>query len=200
MNLLQDINANDRKIVETFQTDVALSYKLLRIVNSASFGGRGIESIQHAMLLVGRQALHRWLSLLLVSSLAIRTGMDQELALAAIRRARMCELLDESSGQRASAGQLFLVGLFSVLDALLKIPMEEIIGRLDLADDVRSALLGRTGALAPALELCEAYEAGSWESVTRIAEGMRVDAQQVPTIYLDSLGWASERLKAANDS
>ncbi|MDQ6827885.1 MAG: EAL domain-containing protein [Gemmatimonadota bacterium] len=199
MNLLQSVNANDRKIVETFQADIALSYKLLRIVNSASFGGRGIESIQHAMLLVGRQSLHRWLSLLLVSSLAITTGMDQELAHVAIRRARMCELLGEASGQRSMTGALFLVGLFSKLDALLRIPMDEILSRLDLADEVRSALLDRSGPYAGALELVEGYESGDWELVTRVAQTMKVDALQVPSLYLDSLTWAYDRMKAAND-
>jgi c-di-GMP phosphodiesterase len=199
MNLLQDVNAGDKKIVETFQTDLALSYKLLRIVNSASFGGRGIESIQHAMLLVGRQSLHRWLSLLLVSSLAIRSGMDQELARDAIRRARMCELLGESAGKRQATGPLFLVGLFSKLDALLKIPMDEIINRMALADEIRGALLERSGPYAPSLELVEAYESGQWESVAKLAPSINVDAQQVPTLYLDSIGWAYERLRAANE-
>ena len=76
----------------------------------------------------------------------------------AIQRARMCELLAQSMEDRQTHGALFMVGLFSLLDAILRSPMTELLERIDLSGDVRSALLGRDGPLAPPLELVEAYQ------------------------------------------
>lgn len=197
LNLLKDPSAADRKVVDTFQTDLALSYKLLRIVNSAAFGGRGIESIQHAMLLIGRDALYRWLSLLLVSSLATQRGTDGELVHAAIFRARMCEMLAGAAGRSSAADSHFLVGLFSRLDVLLKVPMAAILARVDLATDVRLALLERTGPYSTALKLVEAYEDVRWDTVCELAAELGVAADAIPPIYVEALTWAKDRLQAA---
>ncbi|MBA4158148.1 MAG: EAL domain-containing protein [Gemmatimonadetes bacterium] len=88
MNTLRDENASDTLLEEAFRSDLTLSYKLLRIVNSAGVGGRGVQSIQHAIRLIGRAALHRWLALLLVSSIAREHGVDAEIVHTAICRAR----------------------------------------------------------------------------------------------------------------
>ncbi len=195
MNLVRDPDASDHRIIEVFRTDLSLSYKLLRIVNSASFGGRGIESIQHALLLVGRAELYRWLSLLFIASMAGKSGLDQELTRSAVMRARMCELLAEESGRRDSAGSLFLVGLFSRLDALLKAPMAEVVGKLDLSEEVTNALLDRTGPLAAPLVLVDAYETGEWDAVVQRAEELGIQPGAIPPMYLDALAWSAERLR-----
>ncbi|HVX39847.1 MAG TPA: EAL domain-containing protein, partial [Gemmatimonadaceae bacterium] len=93
MNLLQDPATTDAELEAAFQADVALCYKLLRIVNAAAVGGRGVSSIAHAIRLVGREMLHRWLSVILVASLGRKGDVTRELAVAAITRARMCELV-----------------------------------------------------------------------------------------------------------
>ncbi|HET7321483.1 MAG TPA: hypothetical protein VFI96_03240, partial [Longimicrobiaceae bacterium] len=142
-----------------------------------------------------RAALHRWLSLLLASSLAARGGVDAEVAHAAVLRARLCELLAETGGHRAAAGPLFLVGLFSLMDALLGTPMEELVGKIDLAPDVRAALLEREGPYASWLQLVEAYEAGAWEDMTRLAAPLGVSPLEVPEVYLEALSWAREQMK-----
>ena len=111
LNLLQDPTTADSTLDAAFQSDVALSYKLLRIVNAAAVGGRGVSSIPHAVRLVGRETIHRWLAVVLVASLAARGDVSHELALTAITRARMCELLVAASprargrrGRRSSSG------------------------------------------------------------------------------------------------
>src|SRR6202007_3120851 len=118
-----------------FASDLALSYKLLRIVNAASMGGRGITSIPHAVRMVGRTALHRWLSVILVASLGRKGDVTHELAMTAITRARMCELLAENAKSSSRAtGSAFIVGLLSMLDVLLEVPMDKILSHIELSD------------------------------------------------------------------
>jgi EAL and modified HD-GYP domain-containing signal transduction protein len=194
LNQLRDESLSDAAVEEAFRRDPSLSYKLLRMVNAASYGGRGIESILHAIRLLGREALHRWLSLLLASSLASQGEMDGERVHAAILRARLCERLGEAAGQTAG-GPLFMVGLFSMMDALLGTPMEELLSKINLAEEMQDALLRREGPLADWLRLVEGYESGDWEAVTHISAALGVSPLEVPELYLEALGWAGERLK-----
>ena len=197
LNLLQDPRASDSRIEDAFQSDLALSYKLLRIVNAAAIGGRGIASIGHAVRLVGRDALHRWLAVMLVASFGRAGDVSHEIALTALTRARMCEQLTHNAGQPSNASSGFIVGLLSLLDVLLEVPMDRILGRLELNDDVRDALLERKGALAPALSIVEAYESAEWDSARQRAGELHVPSEMLPTLYVDGLRWAADRLLAA---
>jgi hypothetical protein len=167
LNLLEDQKAGDQEIENAFKSDPSLSYKLLRIANSAAFGGRDVTSIGFALRMVGRAVLHRWLTVLLVSSVASNSGIGHELVLAALVRARLAELVAERTGRRAQTGPLFLVGLFSLLDALLRMPMEGILSRMAIAQDVKDALLTRSGPYASTLALVEAQERGDCRRCTR---------------------------------
>ena len=193
MNLLDDPRAPDAEIEGAFRGDPSLSYKLLRIANSASFGGRSVESIGYALRMIGRGTLHRWLTLLLVSSVAAQSGIARELVLAALVRARLCELIGQRSGRAATMGPLFLVGLFSLLDALLRMPMEGILSRMAIADDVRTALLSRAGPYAATLALVEAQERGDWGAVHDAADAVGLAPAAVSAAYTEALGWAAER-------
>lgn len=197
MNLLGDDRATDQDVEEAFRRDLALSYKLLRMLSTAAMGGRGVESILYAIRLLGRGTLQRWLSLLLASSFTARGGTDVELVQAAVLRARFCELLGVRARKSSSADALFLVGLFSLMDALLRAPMEEVLQRVDLADQVRSALLRREGAYADVLTVVEAYECGSWEVVADLAPRVGVASVEVSDVYLDAVNWAREQLLRA---
>jgi c-di-GMP phosphodiesterase len=194
LNLLRDSDTNDAELEAAFQSDLALCYKLLRMVNAASVGGRGITSIPHAIRLVGRQALHRWLSILLVASLGEKGDVSHEQALTAMTRARMCELFANQSTFQHDAGSAFIVGLLSLLDVLLEIPMETILGRLELSEDVRGALLYRQGPLAAPLRVAEAYEGAKWDTAQAFAEESGVRSDVLPQLYMDALNWSTERL------
>jgi EAL and modified HD-GYP domain-containing signal transduction protein len=200
MNVLRDPRSTDTAVEEAFRGDLSLSYKLLRAVNSAAMGGRGIESISHAVRLTGRNELHKWMALLLLSSVTAQGGTDAERARIAVQRARFCELLASASGKSAAAGASFMVGLFSLLDAILQVPMSDLLDRLDLATEVRDALLNRSGPLSDALVLAEAYEHAEWERVTTLGTAMAVQPADVPGIYLESLTWSRERVRAAAEA
>jgi EAL and modified HD-GYP domain-containing signal transduction protein len=196
LNLLQNPATPDSALDAAFQSDVALCYKLLRIVNAAAMGGRSISSIPHAVRMVGREMLHRWLAVLLVSSLGRRGDVSHELALTAITRARMCELVTAASVERQLAGSAFIVGLLSLLDVLLEVPMQKILARLQLSDDVKGALLERHGPLGTPLQLVEAYEKANWDAAKGLANESAVPSDLVPSLYLDALHWASAQIAA----
>jgi c-di-GMP phosphodiesterase len=194
MTVMRDPRTSDAEAEAAFASDVGLSYKLLRMVNSAARGGRGIESIRHALQLVGRAELSKWLALVLVSSLAARGAANRELLHLAVQRGRMCELLGTTAGDTRDTSALFLVGLFSLLDAISGIPMPKLLDSISLAAPLRQALMERTGPYAGPLSLTEAYEQGAWSQVNERASSSGLDAAHVGALYVQSLAWTRERL------
>jgi EAL and modified HD-GYP domain-containing signal transduction protein len=161
----------------------------LRLVNSASSGGRGIQSIGHAIRLVGRSAFVKWLALAFAASRAGSSGVDNEIARQAVQRARMCEAI----GGR-DAGMLFLIGLFSLLDSMFRMPLADVLERINLAPEAREALLDRTGPFGDALNFVEAYELGLWEQAGALGQQLGVPAERIPEIYTDAVKYATEQL------
>jgi EAL and modified HD-GYP domain-containing signal transduction protein len=196
LNLLRDPDTTDGALEDVFRADVRLTYRLLRIVNSASMGHTGVTSIGHGIRLLGRATLHRWMSLLLVSSLVTRTGgARDELVELALIRARFSELLMEALGRGADTSGGFVAGLFSLLDALLQMPMAEVVERVSLTPELRDALLDRRGPFAPTLRVIDAYE-GARDAEEMFgggdANGVALDA--LPGLYLQSVEWARSTL------
>lgn len=195
--LFRDADVSDSEVDSALRGDPSLCYKLLRIVNSASMGGRGIESIQHALRMVGRQKLHRWLSVILAASFASHGGTSSELVLSALARGRFCELLALRSTRKPAPDPLFMTGMMSMMDALMCVPMSRVLELVEVSSDVRSALLDRTGVHAPALMLVEAYEDGDWERARLFAPAVGVDDAAVVATYVEALGWAREQMGTA---
>jgi EAL and modified HD-GYP domain-containing signal transduction protein len=193
LRLLRDNNSSDHAIEEEFRRDVALSFRLLRIVNSAAIGGQGIRSIHHAIRLLGREALQRWLSLLLIPQ-EVDSGVEREKLKSALTRARFCESLANAGRRPIAAGTLFLVGILSSLDTYFGVSLDSVLRRLDLATEVSAALVGHRGPFGAALALVAAYQVGDWDEVVARCEDMGVDEDSLTSLYLDSLAWAQERL------
>jgi EAL and modified HD-GYP domain-containing signal transduction protein len=193
MNLTQDPRARDADLVREFRTDPGLSVKLLKIVNSAACGGIGIESIPHAIRLVGRGPLHRWLALLFASSVPRGDDVSQELVLMAMERGRFAELLAERSGRAAAADALFLAGMLSMFNAILGVPMPALLEQIHVAPDIEAALLRGTGPLAPYLDLATKYANGMWEEAIVLGGQMGV-LDDLSLTYVEATGWAREIL------
>lgn len=191
LKLVRDSRTSDAEIEDLLRRDVALSYKLLRMVNSAATGGRDIWSIGHALRLLGREQIGRWLGLLLVTD-SDKDGVRAELMHLTLVRARMCELLADASGIPRARGPLFLVGMLSLLDQLLDAPMEMLAESMELAPDVRAALLRREDFYGAVLALVEAYERGAWDDVDILAMTVGVSTIHLAPLYLDALAWANE--------
>lgn len=190
LKLLRDPNGDDREIEEMIGRDVGLSYKLLRMVNSSAVGARDIWSIGHALRVLGRSQVARWLSVLLVSDTGT-VGVRAELTHVALVRARMCERLADIAGVPKASGSLFLVGLLSVLDQLLEVPMSVLCDSMDLAPDLRNALLHRTDFFGSVLRGVEAYVSGRWAEVEEVAGTLGIKAAALQPLYLDALEWAT---------
>lgn len=195
LNLLRDPDTTDVAIEAVFRADVRLTYRLLRIVNSASSGHTGVTSIGHGIRLLGRSTLHRWMSLLLVSSLATRTGSSRdELVELALVRARFSELLMDALGRRADGSASFVAGLFSLLDALLQVPMAELVERVNLTPALRDALLDRRGPFAATLRLIEAYEETRSGDLLPAVNMVGIAIDELPELYAQSVEWARSTL------
>jgi EAL and modified HD-GYP domain-containing signal transduction protein len=182
---LQDPEIEFSEVEELISHDVSLSYRVLRVVNSAFFGlPRQIDSLRQGLLLLGLRSIMRWVSMILL------TGIDDkphELLTTAMIRARMCEQLALAMEQDKQE-TFFLVGLFSVLDALVDTPMPEVLPTLPLADDVTQALLSYEGMLGTVLRCVLAYERGQWNDVT--CPGL--DSETILNAYMEAIFWASE--------
>lgn len=191
--LARDPNTPERELERVVSADPGITYQLLRIVNSAALGGRGITSISHALRLVGRNNVIRWLALASATSRTGKRGVDDELIRQAVQRARFCEqLATPRSG--LDKGTLFLMGLFSLLDAVFRMPMSEVLERVNIADDVREALLDRAGPYADPLLVVESYELGLWESAGEAAGRLGHEASALPGIYAECVQWATDQM------
>ena len=176
--------------------DVSFAYHLLRYINSAWFGLRyKITSIKHALVLLGPKEIKKWFALVAMRYLG--TDKPGELLVCCMTRAKMGELLAPLIGMDARAPELFLMGMFSVIDALLDTPMEEIMAKLPLDDQVKGALLGEPALYKTILDTLLAYEKGNWSEFSRLATELRLDERRVPEAYAASLKWAKEALALA---
>lgn len=164
LNLVRN-NAELRDIEAALKQDVALSFKLLRYINSAGFGlSCEIQSFRHAVTILGYDKLNKWLSLLLVT--ASKDPAAPGLMQASVARGRLMELAAKSYFEKSELDNLFITGAFSLLDVLLGTSMEQVLEQMHLPQAVGEALLRREGMYAPFLELAIACESGG----VRLAE------------------------------
>jgi len=165
--------------------DVSLSYRLLRYINSAFFSlANEIESIRHALVLLGDRAVRRWATLI---SMAAASDKPHELMVTAMVRAKMCELLAHGMGVQA-VEPYFTVGLFSVLDALMDAPLEQTLAALPLSAEVAAALLKQEGTMGSVLACALAYENADWDHVNTLDLTPAV----IQSAYLDAVTWVNE--------
>lgn len=181
-------NADIQQLETVVKRDAALAYKLLRYINSAGFGLRTeVQSLKHAVTILGYSPLYRWLSLLLAT--ASTSGNSPVLLETAIVRGRFAELLGQPFMSKTEAENLFVAGMFSLLDRLLGIPMEEVLSSIQLPEAVTEALISRSGVYGPYLALAEACELNSM-LVGSLAESLRIKPVDVNKAHLSALVWA----------
>lgn len=191
LNLLNLVTQDsDNKDIENgFKRDAALSFKLLRYINSVGFGlSCEIQSIQHALTILGRKQLYRWLTLLMVT--AGENATPPALMKTSITRGRLTELLGESYFEKHDRDNLFIVGVFSLLDAILKMPMDQVLEKIQLPEPVCEALLNREGVYGPFLQLTEACEGADSKRILELAELLQYDANKVNECHMAALAWA----------
>ncbi len=179
-------------IAETLKRDPVLLFKILRYVNSPLTGLRThVETAEQAVLVLGRDKLYNWLSLLLFITNQ-DTGDEFALLDNALIRARMIELVGSRVLGPKHGSALFLTGIFSLLDVLLKLPLHRALGYLKLPESVVDALLNEHGDYYPFLELALACETGTPKEVTAIAERIGLTEDDVNEHHIDAIVWANQ--------
>ncbi len=192
VRMLQAVSRDEldhSEIEDLIKSEASLCYRLLRYMNSASFGFvNEIHSVRHAMALLGEREIRRWVRL--VATLAAGSGKSSELVLAALTRGRFCELLSPQLKQGGS--DLFLLGLFSVMDALLEIPMASLLASVPVDQETKAALLMDSGRLRPLYHLTLARESGQWQAANELGREMQLSESDVAEAYWQAMVWARE--------
>lgn len=193
-NIIQLINLVRRQadvadIEELLKRDPTLSFNLLRFINSAGFGlSCEITSFRHAVMILGMQKLFRWAALLMTTSRV--GGTSPAVGSMAVVRGRLMELLCAELLPLEESDDAFVVGVFSLLDTMLGLPMEQALESISLSANVTDALLHRKGMFAPFLELTMACEAADDVAFARAANQLHLSNHQVNWAHLQALSWA----------
>jgi c-di-GMP-related signal transduction protein len=202
VNLLQIMSEASKEgfsvdeLERLIERDVGISYKLLRYLNSPFFRrNTGISSIKHAIMLLGEKGVKSFLSVIIMAELS--EDKPDELLRNSVTRARLCESLGHMTGKRVDSALLFTTGLFSLIDAILDCPMEQVLGKLPLAAEIKTTLLGDDTRLTDYLSLAKCYERGDWNAVLPLASALGLDQEKLPEIYIDALGFADALIDTA---
>jgi EAL and modified HD-GYP domain-containing signal transduction protein len=191
MRILQEIHKPSVRfdqVEEILKRDISITYKLLRFVNSASFGLKTtVQSIRQALTYLGEVEVRKWLSMIILTG--IGTDKPHELVVHTLVRARLCESIAEALHRQEKIPNYFLVGMLSNIDAFLDRPMDEIINDLPLDDEIKSALLGKSNLYRDVLDLVLDYETANWMNVSRDADKLNLDMTQIGNMYVDAVEW-----------
>ncbi len=196
LNMLREIHKPEiqfDEMEEIIKRDLAMTYKLLRMVNSAFIGLTvEVKSIKQALVLLGINEVKKWASLIALEKLA--EERPQELIYRSIVRARFCENIAPEVHLEMQASELFLTGMFTTLDAIIDMPMADVLEDLPLATEIKSALLGGDNAFRHVLDIVLAYESGEWEQFTQSASALDLGEHKVPGLFGESVAWADQIL------
>jgi EAL and modified HD-GYP domain-containing signal transduction protein len=191
IRLLEMVSRRDidmRELEKMLKQEASLSYRLLRYLNSPLFGfSLEIKSIRHAMAVLGEREMRRWVRLVVTVGAAEQTC--SELVLMGLARARFCELL---SNRLQSDTDLFLMGLLSIMDAILEVSMDALLEKLPVDHETKAVLLGQNSSLRPLYQLMLAQESGAWEQSSELAKQLQVPDEEVALTWWQALRWAQE--------
>ena len=189
LHAANEVPMNPRRICDSIKTEAALSFRLLRYLNSPLFPfASEVRSIPHAISLLGETGTRKWVSLMTVA--CISDDKPRELVLLPLIRARFCELLASPAGCPASANDLFLLGLLSAMDAILDMELPDILKEISVREEIRDALLGAANHLRDVFSLAVNYEKGCWDEVKTAARAMSIDEDSLAPLYFDAVNWA----------
>ena len=175
------------------EADASVTHRLMKYLGSSAFGFRSeIRSIRHALVLMGKTQIRQWVSLVALSE--IGSEKPHELLVQAAVRGKFCERLSKDGPLADRAPELFLVGVLSLVGAMLDQPRSEVLATLPLAEDTRRALLGEPSSLQPMLAFVEAYERADWTSCDRLGLDLCLTRTSIPEHYRDAVSWATDAL------
>ena len=190
LNKLHDPGVDSEELESILVQDIALSYKLLRYINSAAFAlRREVDSIKDAIILLGIDNLKNWVTLILMSR--IIDSKPTELIVTGMIRGKMCQLLAEQKHPEIKH-QMFIIGLFSVLDALMDQPLIDLLDNVVLSTPIKLALLDKSGIQGEIYQHVLQYEKCDWDDLNN----SNVNADEYTQSYLNAVDWADHSMKA----
>jgi EAL and modified HD-GYP domain-containing signal transduction protein len=203
LNLIELIGASSSasfhidNINDVIEHDVSLSYMLLRFINNPIINKRyKISSLKHALNYMGEVEIKKFIALLALTNLS--DGKPIELLHLSLVRAKFCDLIATETGIGHNPPAGFLVGLFSLLDALLDQDMASLLVKMPLVDDVKMALSGGQNNLSIYLVLVKAFESGSWQKVIRIAGMLEIDQKRLHSLFNQAIVWGNSVRKSVS--
>ncbi|SFI15402.1 EAL and modified HD-GYP domain-containing signal transduction protein [Pseudobutyrivibrio sp. OR37] len=189
MKLMKVINEPDfdlDDVANVISQDPALTIELLKIANKLTINSN-IRSIAQATALLGQKELRRWLNTTLLSELA--AGKPNEITRLSLVRARFAENLAPIFDYAMRKEELFLMGLFSLLNLILDMPMDKALEQVGVSNEIKKALVSDDGIFAPQLEFLLSYEAGDWQEVSRLMVLHDIEMDEVYDAYVEALKW-----------
>lgn len=196
LRFLREVTRRDldyRKLEPIIRQDVSLTVKLLRFLNSAFFGFREpVESIRHALLLLGEKSIRQWASLMALVRLG--EGKPPELLTTSLIRGRFCELAGQAAGLAHDSDDLFLLGLLSTMDALTDQPLADVLAEMPLAPETKDALLGADSPLGRLYALALACEHGEWDRLPELCRTLGLDETTTGEHYVQAVEWADRMM------
>jgi c-di-GMP-related signal transduction protein len=199
--VLQAVNREKMDIddlSDKVKAEASLSFRLLRYLNSPTFPLIvEVRSIP-ALSLLGERGVRKWVSMIAVACMA--EGKPTELAALPLMRAQFCQLLDVRAGRPESACDLFLLGLLSSMDAILDMPMCDVLKEFAIGVEIRNALPGKSNGLRKILDVVLNYERGNWDEIRQAAAGLGIGDEVIRERYLESVDWAQQVVSGHNAS
>lgn len=196
LRALQDPALDVLKLERLIEHDASLCYRILRTVNSAAFGqAHRVTSIRQAVVLMGVGVVRRWVSLWVLGGL--NEEAHPELLVMSAIRARCCELLADQLRGSEAVPEGFLLGMCSLLDAILDQPMQSVIDQLPLSRPMQAALLGEDNSGRRLLECAIAQERGDWDGSRRLAIQVGLPPQILAAAHQAAMQWSTDFLQAA---
>ncbi len=193
IKILQELDGPEpeyEKIASIIEYDVSLSYKLLRIINSAAFYTNSrVTSIKHALVMLGFKEIRKWISIIMLRELS--EDKPDEIIRTCLLRGKMGETLAKHFGLRPRKTEVFLMGMFSMIDTLMNQEMKDALKELPLEDDVKAGILGESNQFSDLLKLVTAYEKGNWDYLFLKAKKSGLGMNVFPDAYIEAVQWAS---------
>ncbi len=194
IKILKLINKDDfdfNKLEELIIKDLGLSYKIIKLINSSAYCLKNeVRSIKYAIALLGRKEIIKWLYVVLLNDL--KEDNTDELIKVSLQRAKLCELICNMSEYKNNVYSAYMVGLFSVMDAILNCSIEVILRELYIDDQIKDGLIENDNFLNKILKLAINYEKGQWESVEFYTKEIGVSDNNLAEAYIDSIKWADD--------
>ena len=192
LRMLQEVSRAEldvKGLERLIKADASVCYRLPRYLNSAMFGFKSeIHSVRHALSILGERDLRRWVRL--VAAVGAGQEKTSDLVLSALVRGRFGELVAPQVAHGES--DLFLLGLLSLIDAMLEMPMAEVLDRVPLDHETKAVLLGQPSVLRPVFQLMLAHESGEWEAAAQLSASLHLDSEEVAGFYWQAQEWGRQ--------